>query len=371
MISAGEASGDLHGSNLIRELKKLDPHARIFGIGGDKMQAAGMELLYHINTMSIVGITEIARQLPFIRRVFKHLRNELITRKPQLLILIDYPGFNLHLAKIANSLGITVLYYILPQVWAWGQGRIKKIARLVKQAIVILPFEKEIFTHAGIKTEFVGHPLLDALKVEMSKKSFFQNLSLSVKEKTIGLLPGSRVSEVKKLLPTMLAAIEALRQRIPNIQVLISMAPTVDSSAFNEAFKIYPGTKFVHGQAYEIMKHSDLLIVASGTATLEASFFGTPMVIVYKVSHMTYLIGKILIKIKDIGLVNIIAGSRIVPEFVQNDFVVEKMLPVMESLLTNQEKIETMRAKLCEIKHQMGMPGAAKRAARIAMNLIS
>jgi len=370
MISAGEASGDLHGSNLVHELKKLDSQAQIFGIGGDKMQAAGMKLLYHINSMSIVGLTEIIRHIPFLRKVFRHLKNELRKRKPQLLILIDYPGFNLRLAKLANSMGITIVYYITPQVWAWGHHRIKKMARLVNQAIVILPFEKNIFIDAGIKTEFVGHPLLDFLKVKLNKQSFFQNLGLSSTKKTIGLLPGSRVSEVKNLLPNMLATVYALRQKNSDIQILISKAPALDESLFKNVFQSNSEIKLVDNQTYEIMKYSDLLMVASGTATLEASFFKTPMVIVYKVSRITYLIGKILIKIKDIGLVNIIAGSRIVPEFVQNDFTVNKMLPVMESLLFDKEKIEIIRANLSEIKHKMGTPGAAKRAARIAMNLI-
>ncbi|MBN1350939.1 lipid-A-disaccharide synthase [candidate division KSB1 bacterium] len=370
MISAGEASGDLHGSRLVSELKAVRPDAEVFGIGGDRMQAAGMHLLYHINQMSIVGLSGIVRQLPFLRQAFKLIRNALVKNKPALIILIDYPGFNLRLAKIAQSLDIPVMYYIVPQVWAWGSWRLKKIARLVQQAVVILPFETEIFSNAGIKTEFVGHPLLDVLQVKSDKEAFFSKHQLSPAKKTIGLLPGSRVSEVAMLLPIMRAAVDQLREKHPDLQVVISKAESLDKQLFAEILEPGHPYRLIENATYEIMKYSDLLVVASGTATLEAGLFKTPMVIVYKVSKLTYSIGKLLVKVDFLGLVNLLAGRQIVPELVQQNCTARNLIQTVDSLLTDNQKLDRMREELSKIRQQMGQPGAAKRAAAIALNLI-
>ena len=370
MIIAGEASGDLHGSGLVRELKTLQPEAKILGIGGDKMQEQGMHLLYHIQDMSVLGFWDVIKQFRFFRSVYKNLASAFDREKPDLLILIDYPGLNLKLAKAAHQRGIPVLYYIAPQVWAWGAGRIKKLAKIVDKMAVIIPFEEKMYRAAGIDATFVGHPLLEVIQPKLDKESFFKKLNIDPDRKTIGLLPGSRNLEVKRLLPEMLATIRSIQKQHPDVQPVIGKASTVELDLYQQIIGCNEHFSLIEDHTYDVMKYSDILIVASGTATLESALMETPLIIVYKVDPLSYFLGKQLIKIDSIGLVNVIAEQKIVPEFIQQEFKRENLVPVVQDLLSNEESRSRMINNLKLIRQKLGEPGASKRAAEIALSMI-
>jgi len=370
MIIAGEASGDLHASGLIREILRLRPEIEIFGIGGDKMRQQGVDLLYHITEMSVVGFIDVIKRFAFFRKVYSELVQILQTKRPNVLILIDYPGLNLKLANAARKLGIQVFYYIAPQVWAWGTGRIKKMAKLIDNLAVILPFEKKLFQDAGIRTHFVGHPLLEVLSTKMTKDEFCKSRHLNKNEKIIGLLPGSRILEVKRLLPELIKTAMELKNRDTHLQIVIGRSSSVTKALYQEIVDNNPAITILDDSTYEVMKYSDLLLVASGTATLESALFETPLMIVYRVDPLSYFIAKQLVKIKNIGLVNVIAGKQIVPEFIQYQFTSANMIPVAEKLLFDQNERQRMIAELKLIKQKLGEIGASKKAAEIALSMI-
>lgn len=371
MIIAGEASGDLHGSGLVRELVKQQPDLEIFGIGGDKMQQQGVALRYHINEMSVLGFVDVLKRFRFFRRVYHELVELMKKKRPELLILIDYPGLNLKLARAAKKQGIRVLYYIAPQVWAWGSNRIPKMVRLVDKMAVIIPFEEKLFRNAGIDARFVGHPLLEVVASRMSKEEFFQINNLAADKKVIGLLPGSRLQEIIRLLPEMIVTAKRFVKKHPEFQVVIGRASSVPNELYRDLIGKNAEILLLENSAYEVMQHSDLLIVASGTATLESALFETPLMIVYKVDPISYFIGKQLIQIESIGLVNVIAERKIVPEFIQTRFRWNYLLPEMEALLFDTERRNQVIRDLKQIKQKLGEPGAAQRAAAIAMSMIS
>jgi len=368
MIIAGEASGDLHGSGLIREMKRLQPDLRFFGIGGPRMQEMGIELIYSIDEMSVVGFVEAIKSLPHHRKALGHLSRLMDERGPDLVILIDYPGFNLRLAKIAKQKGLKVLYYIPPQVWAWGGGRIKTIARYVDKVAVILDFEKEIYRRAGLDAEFVGHPIVEVLKTKWSREEFLKINGLNPEGKILGLLPGSRTQEIKRLLPEMLKTATAIRKEVRALQVLISVFPGVDLGLYRQLTD--NSVRLIKDSTYELISYADLLLVASGTATLEAAYFGTPIIVVYKLSLLSWLLGKLVVKTKDIGLVNIVAGRRIVPEFVQWDFKAEKITPVALEILRDERRRDLLRRELLRVKDRLGGEGASRRTAQLAIQML-
>lgn len=367
MIISGEASGDLHGSGLVRALKKNNADLEFFGIGGDKMKGEGVDLFYHISEMSVLGFGDVIKRFPFFRKVYKQLVEYLKTRKPDLLILIDYPGLNLKLARVAKKLGIKVFYYIAPQVWAWGADRIKKMKELVDRLGVIIPFEEQMFMNAGIDTEYVGHPLLEVLRTKMNKDEFFKVNQLNSSKKVVGLLPGSRLLEVKRLLPEMLNSVKFLE----DTHVVISKAATVEHSIYEEILNGNSSLKLLEDSTSEIMKYSDLLLVASGTATLESALFETPLIIVYRVDPLSYFIGKQLVKIKNIGLVNVIAEKRIIPEYIQYDFKAKNLEPTMKKLLYDSQERQKIIISLKNIKEKLGKKVASENAASIALSMLN
>lgn len=371
LLCAGEASGDLHGSHLIQQIKLLRPETEFSGLGGDLMQASGMRLLYHVNQMSIIGLTEVIKNLSFLRAVFRHLREVLLRERPNLVILIDYPGFNLRLAEMAHRLGIPVMYFIIPQVWAWGGRRIHKIARFVDRAAVILPFEESLLQAAGVNAEYVGHPLLDSLAPKFSRAEFLTRHQVTPGQKILGLLPGSRISEVTRLLPEMLVTARILKNKYPDLAIFIGKAGNLDWDLYRPLVADSDFVKIVDGETYDIMQHSDALIVASGTATLEAALLGTPLILVYRTSSLTYFIARRVIKIKYLGLPNIIAGKSVVPEFIQHKFTAARVLPVLEDFLFNPEQNQARRAALAEIRSKLQGGGAAKNAAIIALEMLN
>jgi lipid-A-disaccharide synthase len=370
MIIAGEASGDLHGSRLVRELKNNDPNLHIFGIGGDKMQQCGMELAYHINEMSVLGFWDVLKQFRFFKKVYKNLVCKLEKEQPAVLVLIDYPGLNLKLANAAHQKGIKVLYYIAPQVWAWGKKRVKKMAQTVDKMAVIIPFEEKMYRDAGIDATFVGHPLLEILETKFTKNEFFAKHGLNPNFKTIGLLPGSRPLEVKRLLPEMLRTIKLFKKNHQKIQVALGKADSLDFDVYRQLIPDGNEVQLLKNCTYEIMKHSDLLIVASGTATLESALFETPLIIVYKVDKFSYLIGRMLVKIDSIGLVNVIAEKRIVPEYIQYQFQAENLIPEMENLLFDQQRRVEIINDLSKIKQKLGKAGAAEKTAQMVLRMM-
>jgi lipid-A-disaccharide synthase len=373
LIVAGEASADLHGSNLIKSIKEINPNIQFYGIGGEKIRAMGADILYDSSDMAVVGITEVFSKLKTIIKALRGLKKSLDLYRPDLAILIDYPDFNLYLAKFARKKGIPVLYYISPQVWAWRSGRTKKIARLVDKMLVILPFERSFYEKEKIDVEFVGHPLVDIVNPKFSKDEAIQRFNLEKDKLTIGLLPGSRKSEVKRLLPVMLKAMKLLDNRLKNPQFVLPVASTMSKTEIKKIIdKTYKNANIniITDNTYDLINISNVVIVASGTATLEAAIMNSPMVILYKVSSLTYFIGKFLVKVKDIGLVNLVAGRRIVSELIQNDVTPERIANEVISILENEEVCHKMKNELSSVKGELGTPGASFRVAKIATDML-
>ncbi len=371
MIVAGEASGDLHGASLIRELKSIDSSIEIFGIGGDKMIAAGMKAKYHIKQMAFLGFIEVIRHLPFINKVKHDLLQIVEDEKIQTIVLIDYPGFNLNIAKKLNECGKKIIYYISPQVWAWGKGRIKKIKSLVKKMLVIFPFEEKMYRDSFVEAEYVGHPLVEHVAQYdfMSKEELIKNFQLDNSKDILLILPGSRKQEIKKIFPECISAASRLADKF-NMQIVVACAENINENIFR---LVSPESnyKIVKGFTYDLLKHSAFGIIKSGTSTLEAGYFQLPFVVVYKTNALTYLIGKNLAKVTNIAMANIILGKTVVPEFIQNDVNTDKIFYSCKDILNDKTKIDIMKRHLSEIKNRLGNTGASKRAAEIiyaAMN---
>ncbi|MBN1547681.1 MAG: lipid-A-disaccharide synthase [Syntrophaceae bacterium] len=372
MIVAGEASGDLHGSYLMRSMKEMVPSIFFYGIGGEKMANEGMHLLARSSDLAVMGLVEVFFRIPVILSVMRRLKRSFDTEPPDLLILIDYPGFNLSLAKTAKIKGIKVFYYIGPKVWAWRKGRVRKIRAFVDQMALILPFEEELYRTAGVPATFVGHPLLDEITAHKTVSEIKAELKLNGHGITIALLPGSREGEVRNLLPGMLKAARILQNRFSSIQFVLPIAQTVRPEWINgimeqEAIPVC----LVNGQTHEILSVSDVAVVASGTATLETALMGKPMVIVYKVSPLTYFLGKMVVKIKHAGLPNIIAGRAIVPELIQKDFTPERLAGEVSLILKDLQVRDRMIKDLLDIKNTLGEAGASQRAAQLACSMLT
>lgn len=371
LMVAGEASGDLQGAHLVEAIQQIDPEIELFGVGGENLRRRGMKVLYPSHSLAVVGITEVILKIGRILRAFKKLRQFLDRERPDLLILIDFPDFNLRLAKMAHRRGIPVLYYISPQVWAWRPGRVKLIAKLVRKMIVLFPFEVPIFESAGVDVEWLGHPLLDVVKPTLTKEAAFQKFGLDPNRRTIGLLPGSRIHEVQRLLPPLLEASQLLLREIPDLQFIIPLAPGISSSTLSPYLKDNSvPVKIVEGWTYDVMNLSELLITASGTATLEGAILQRPMIIIYKVSLLTYLIGRALIQVDHIGLVNLVAEGRIAPELIQKDVTPQKITEEAVRILRNPILYQRMVEAMSEVRKRLGQPGAAGRAAQIVLSLL-
>lgn len=366
MIIAGETSGDLQAANLIKSLKLINPNIEIFGMGGKKMQAEGAEIIYDITGLAIVGFFEVLKHLNTFKKIFKKLAALLEIRKPDAVILIDYPGFNLRFAKTAKEKNIPVIYYISPQIWAWGEDRIHEIKKYVDKMIVIFGFEENIYKEVGVKVSFTGHPFLDIVKPVWKKEETIKTCHLRHDSIKIALMPGSRKKEIEKHLPIMLRACEIIKNKIPNAEFIISRIKELDQSLYNKA--IHKSKITLHSldnKPYEIMDIADLVIVSSGSATLEVAIMEKPMVIVYKTSFLTWLLARNLIKIPDIGLVNIVARERIVPELMQFEVTPKNIARVSLKILSDHKKIHEIKENLRKVKSKLGEIGASSRAAHI------
>jgi len=371
LMVAGEVSGDLHGAHLAQAIHRIDPGVEFLGVGGEGLERAGMRLLYPSRALSVVGITEVLPKIRSILKAFKILKQSLDRERPDLVVLIDFPDFNLRLAKMAHRRKIPVLYYISPQVWAWRPGRVKQISRWVKKMIVFFPFEVPIYRQAGVDVEWVGHPLVDIARPSLAREEAFRRFHLDPDRRTIGLLPGSRASEITRLLPTLLDSAQRLQKEVQNLQFLIPLASSVPKTMVRPFLeKVSLPVSLIEAQTYDVMNVSDLLITASGTATLEAAVVGTPMVIVYKVSAISYWVGRCLIRVDHIGLVNLVAGRRVMPELIQRDANPERIKEEALRILKNPTRSQEMRKAMAEVRQLLGQPGAAERAARIVYSLV-
>lgn len=371
-IIAGENSGDLHASNLVKEILRLCPQATFYGLGGEQLKQAGVKLLYNIvDSLAIVGFVEVIIKLQKIKKIFSATVKFLQQERPDAIILVDYPDFNLRIARIAKQLGITVFYYISPTVWAWRRGRIKTIAKYVDKIIVILPFEEALYKAAGVDVSYVGHPLLDVMNLTMSKEEVFRHFNLDPNKKLIGLLPGSRKAEIERHLPVMLGGAEIIKQKMPDVQFVIPRASTIKRELIDFYLSSSPLKVTVVDQyRYNVRSAMDFSIVASGTATLETAFLGCPMLIIYKTSFINYLIAKSFINFPYIGLVNIVAGNMLVPELIQYEATAHNIAEKTIQLLNDPETLAIIRYEMRKIKEKMGGPGASRRAANIILDYL-
>ncbi|MBN1526611.1 MAG: lipid-A-disaccharide synthase [Candidatus Omnitrophica bacterium] len=366
LIVSGEPSGDLHASNLIADLKSLDPGLEFFGLGGKLSERAGAEILYDIADLAIVGIVDVVKNAFKIRSAHKRLIERMDAAKPDLAILVDYPGFNLHLAGQLHKRGIPIVYYISPQVWAWGARRIVLIRRCVKKIVVFFKFEEELYKKHGIDAAFVGHPLIDTVKPSHDKAWVFAKYGLSTGKKTIALLPGSRMSEVSSLLPAMVENCKIIDKKLGGAQFIASKHPSIPMELYKKVVN-GSGLNIVLAEAdtYDIIAASDLAIAASGTVTLETAILGTPYVLVYKSSLVNYIAYRIVRKTPYLGIANIVAGKAVIPEFLQFDMTPEKISGAAVDILTHEDKRSKMVSDLKGIRLALGSPGASKRAASV------
>jgi len=370
LIIAGEASGDLHGAGVVRELKKSLPDCMIYGIGGDKMHAEGMELIYHVREVAIMGFWEVLQNLPVIKSVAKTLSVLLKVRRPDAVLLIDYPGFNLRFAEQAKREGIKVIYYISPQVWAWNPGRVDKIRANVDAMLVVFPFEVEFYAKKGVDVEFVGHPLLEVFTEPLDRIQFCTRFGLENGKFILGLFPGSRRQELEKIFPSMLGAARILNNTY-GMQMAVGVSSAIDVDYVKSFLRNDFPVTIVQHATYDLMKNSDCAIVTSGTATLEIGYYQTPMVIVYRTSWLSYLIGRLLVKIKNIGLVNIVAGETIVPELIQAQVRPDRIVREIRSLVENDRRRKEISQKLGIIRERLGTKGASKRVAEKILSYVS
>lgn len=364
LFVAGEPSGDLHASSVARELVARGAPFRLRGIGGDLMQAAGVQLDEHIRELAVLGFVEVLRHLPKHWRMLRDVRARLRSGQVALVILVDYPGFNMRVAEAAAAAGVPVLYYIVPQVWAWGHGRLEKLARWVKKAAVILPFEEELLRRHGIDATFVGHPLLDGAREMPSRERAREQLGLRTDARVLALFPGSRAQEIDRHLDPFVETAKLLRRKDPSLQVIVSAAPHV---VIDEARCPFPT---VQSSSLAILRAADAAMCKSGTTTLEASVAGCPLVVAYRTHPVTYFAAQRLVKISNIGLVNVVAGSRVAPEFVQDALRPADVARTLEPLLDRDSpERQRMLADLDRVRRMLGEPGAARRVAAIARAL--
>ncbi len=367
LIIAGEISGDLHGSNLVKSIKELNPETEFFGIGGERMKTSGVDLIYHINSLSFMGFVEVIKHIPYLKKVKRHLIELVKERKPDAVILIDYPGFNLSFAKDVHRFNKKIFYYISPQIWAWGKRRIHLIKKLIYKMIVVFPFEEILYRDHDVDAEFVGHPLIELIDNYnyQSKEVFFNQNSLDLTKPLLAIFPGSRKQEIKKILPEIKLALDRLREEFQ-----INFAIAGVESIPNELYRKYLSDdyKVIMNQNYELMKYADFGIIKSGTSTLEAALFEMPFIVVYKTSFLSYHIGKRLIQIDNISLANIVAGEKVVEELIQKYCNPDRIYSEIKNLILNENKRLEIKNNLRMIRQNLGKSKASKKAASIILN---
>ncbi len=375
MIVAGEASGDLHGANLVKAMRRHEPDLVFYGMGGVELAAAGVDILCDARKLAVVGFVEVFAHLPDIIAAQRVLKKRMKDDRPRLLILIDFPDFNLRLARKAKKLGIPIFYYISPQVWAWRSSRVKTIGKLVDRIGVILPFEEEFYRERGVEARYVGHPLLDSVKVEMSRDTFCERFEIDPDHKIVGLLPGSRKKEISALLPTFLEAAKRMQQKYQkHVVFLISLASTITEEDLQEngleEYRRFVDIRIIRQNRYDMMAACDAVVAASGTVTLELAILNIPMVVVYKVSPQTYYLGRLLVKIQYFSLVNLIADAPVVPELLQDQGNPGSIEVELAFLLFDDYTRRKMQEGLALVRERLGGAGASEKAAGLALEIM-
>jgi len=364
MISVGEASGDLHGASVAHALKAIQPDIKLFGMGGQGMRAAGVDIVHDIAELGVIGFVEIIKNLPKLFRLRDSLGELMDVERPDALVIIDYHGFNIRLAKIAKSKGIPVISYICPKVWAWGRGRAKEVAETVEKVAAIFPFEVDVYSEAGANVTFVGHPLLDIVKTTMSKEAAYEYFGANAEQPVVLLLPGSRQQEIVNLLPVMLEAAVGIREKLPNCQFFLPVASTISREMLQDMINEYKiPVILTENYTYDLMNIADMAVAASGTVTLEAAILNLPTVVIYKVAALTYLLGKMIIKIPHISLPNIIAEREIVPELLQYAVTGHNIAQEAMPILMDPAVRSKMVKDLAEMRDKLGPSGAVERVA--------
>jgi lipid-A-disaccharide synthase len=367
LISAGDPSGEMYAAQLATALRERTA-AHLFGLGGPRMREAGVELLADSAEVAVVGISEVVRRLPSVWRVYRRLADEAIRRRPALAILVDFPDFNLRLAHRLHAAGIRCVYFISPQVWAWRPGRVHLIKRLVERVLCIFPFEEPFYRDAGVPVDFVGHPLVDMVKPTMGRAAFCARHRLDPAKPMVALLPGSRSSELRHHLPPIAETCLRILQNGP-CQFAIAGAPGLPDSDFSGLTQHLPAM-LITGVTHDVLAAADASIIASGTATIEAALLGAPMAVVYRVSATSALILRRMIRTPHFAMVNLIAGRRVVPEFIQDDFTPDAVAAVIRRLLDSPSSRDEMRRALADVRARLGPGGAIPRAAAIITNLL-
>jgi lipid-A-disaccharide synthase len=369
MVSCGEASGDLYAGALAQALKSQAPGTRVIGFGGDHLAAAGAELAGDYHGIAVTGLTEVLRVLPRSYAMYRRLVELARTTRPDVFVAIDFPDFNFRLASAVHALGIPVVYYVSPQLWAWRPGRIRALKAFADKVLPIFPFEVAIYERAGVPVEFVGHPLIDLIAVTTPRDALLGGLGFDPAAPVVALLPGSRPNEVRALLPVLAEAIARIRTARPGTQFLLARAPQLSASLFDPLGPEADGVAILEGRTDDVLNASDVVLTASGTATVQTALHEKPMVILYKLSPLTYLLGRPFVKVNTFGMANLIAGRRIVPELIQGDCTPERVAGEALALLNERARADQMRADLREVRAKLGATGASGRAAAAVLKV--
>jgi lipid-A-disaccharide synthase len=369
LFSCGEASGDLYVSQLLAEMSRREPDVTSFGLGGQRCAAAGGDIVVPLDEVSVIGLVEVVSKLPALRRAMSRLCHAAEQRRPDAAVLVDFSGFNLRLAKRLASLGIPILYYVSPQVWAWRRGRVRTIREVVDEMLVILPFEEAFYREQGIDVRYVGHPLVDLVRAERDRETLCRDLGLDATRPIVAVLPGSRSSEIERHMPTLRDAMAELTRRRPELQFLVSRAPTIAAPSLAAALgERDPSVHIVDDGIYDVLTHADAGIIASGTATVEAAIAGTPMIVVYRVGRASYFLGKPFVNLPHYSMVNLIAGRRLVPELIQDAFTVDAVVSEVMRLLDDTSYRDEMVSGLRDVRAKLGSGGASGRAAEAVLS---
>ena len=369
LISAGEASGDIHAAAVTAALKRIDGSTEVFGMGGDELRAAGGEVLFDIKDHGVMGFVEVIKKLPDLFKLRSDFAKVMDERKPDCLVVVDYPGFNMKLAKLAHDKGIPVVSYIAPSAWAWNKGRAKNVAKIVDKVACIFPFEYYVYKEAGAPVEFVGHPLLDIVHPSMERAEAEAWAGKEAGRPLVLLMPGSRLMEIEKMLPNLLEGAKLLQKQLPEVQFAMPRAGTIPLELLQSKIKASGlDIKITEGHNYDLFSVADLALATSGTVTLEAALCGLPSVIVYRTSALNAFIARMVINIPNIGLPNIVAGHQILPELLQEDFTPAKVASTAKELLAPESRPQ-LETDLAFMKARLGEPGAVDRVAQLILRI--
>jgi lipid-A-disaccharide synthase len=373
MISCGEASGDLYAGALATELRRRAPGAEIFGFGGRRLQAAGGHLIGDYGPFAVTGLTEAVRIFPRSFAMLRRLIDAARELRPNAFVAIDFPDFNFKLMAAIRRLGIPIVYYISPQLWAWRPGRMDTMKAYVDRVLVIFPFEEALYRQAGLAVQFVGHPLVDMSQPGQARSTFLTERGLDPAAPTVALLPGSRRNELERIVPVVSAALPIIRARVPNAQFVVACAPNLPDALFSRLVNDQPDARLVlvRDRTDDVLAASDVVITASGTATIQCALHERPMVVVYRLSPLTYRLGKPFLKVDTFAMPNLVAGRRVVPELIQDDFTAETTAAEALALLTDPARHAAMRDALADVRQQLGPPGASGRAAEAVLEVIT